>query len=185
VGLGYHFKPKRGSLAAWWSCYRNGTQDYTSEHSSEPLLQGIKWNAARFFYDDTKMCKTPAAKTIRAPNAVLSLRDPGPSTSVRFGTTFPDGVWTGPSGTSTSDELHGGGLEAILEEDPSLYEELMGEPPTHKKKTGQQFFDEEKELLRKQAEAEMLHEQAAEAEEEMLEAQAAVHAAGMGAHSDL
>merc|ERR1719162_2057150 len=59
-GKGYHFQPVRGNLAVWWSCYNNGTQDFHSDHSSEPLLKGIKWNAARFFYADVKKCASSA-----------------------------------------------------------------------------------------------------------------------------
>ena len=73
---GYHFQPKRGDLAAWWSCYRNGTQDFTSSHESTPLKQGIKWNAARFFYDNVNKCSTPAATTIKvSPASTNYLRD--------------------------------------------------------------------------------------------------------------
>jgi len=67
---GYHFAPKRGDLAVWWSCYQNGTQDWSSSHESTPLKKGVKWNAARFFYDDTQKCATPASATIKANTTI-------------------------------------------------------------------------------------------------------------------
>jgi len=97
---GYHFQPKRGSLAAWWSCHTNGTQDFDSSHESTPVTEGIKWNAARFFYDNTVKCSEPSAKTIKAPVAARSLRDQGHSSTVMFGNSFPKGVWTSPEGTN-------------------------------------------------------------------------------------
>jgi len=101
---GYHFQPRRGNLAAWWSCYTNGTQDFSSSHESTPVLEGIKWNAARFFYDNVDKCSSPAATSIRAPVAARSLEDRGHSNNVMFGSTFPQGVWTSPEGTN-----HAGG----------------------------------------------------------------------------
>jgi len=104
---GYHFQPKRGNLAVWWSCYSNGTQDFHSEHSSEPLLKGIKWNAARFFYDNTKKCNMPALKTVKVPRAADNNVPQTDSSLSMFGTTFPEGVWAVPGeGTSTKDKVH-------------------------------------------------------------------------------
>jgi len=106
---GYHFQPKRGNLAVWWSCHTNGTQDFNSEHSSEPLLEGIKWNAARFFYDHTKKCNTPSARTVMVPKAADSNVPMTNSSKVMFGTTFPPGVSTSEKGTITNATVHGGG----------------------------------------------------------------------------
>merc|ERR1712086_853962 len=100
---GYHFKPKRGNLAAWWSCHRNGTQDFDSSHESTPVLEGIKWNAARFFYDNTNKCASPAANTIRVPKAADALKDMGHSSDSMYGTSMPDGVVASPEGTSHID----------------------------------------------------------------------------------
>jgi len=97
---GYHFQPKRGNLAAWWSCYRNGTQDWHSSHESTPIKAGIKWNAARFFYDDTRKCDFPAASTVQVPAETNHLRDMGDSMNSMFNTTFPEGVWVTAQGTS-------------------------------------------------------------------------------------
>eukprot|EP00656_Telonema_subtile_P045974 TRINITY_DN5226_c0_g1_i1.p1 TRINITY_DN5226_c0_g1~~TRINITY_DN5226_c0_g1_i1.p1 ORF type:complete len:329 (+),score=49.64 TRINITY_DN5226_c0_g1_i1:238-1224(+) len=119
-GKGYHFKPTRGNLAVWWSCNRNGTQDWLSDHSSEPLIQGIKWNAARFFYADVKICNHDVAKTILVPEAVDRNVPMKSSMDVMFGTSFPKGVSVTPRGTSTTEEIHG----AYHYDD----EEALGEP---------------------------------------------------------
>jgi len=105
---GYHFKAKRGDLAVWWSCHKNGTQDFTSEHESIPLKQGIKWNAARFFYDNVKKCNTPASKTVKVPKAADNNVPMTNSSAVMFGTSFPPGVSTSPKGTITNETVHGG-----------------------------------------------------------------------------
>jgi len=157
---GYHFAPKRGDLAVWWSCYNNGTQDLTSEHSSEPLLKGIKWNAARFFYDHTKKCSQPSAETVLVPKATEDNVPMEDSSKVMFGTTFPEGVWTTSEGTSTDRGTHGGGY-GFSDEDLDM-EEFEPPPPPKKKKKAKGKVDPvlemEKELLRKQAEREMNEE---------------------------
>jgi len=100
---GYGFEPKRGHLAAWWSCHKNGTHDLDSTHESTPLLKGIKWNAARFFYDNVDKCSFPPANFVQVPKAAKHLRPQGDSTKTMFGFDFPKGVWVTPQGTS-----HGG-----------------------------------------------------------------------------
>lgn len=180
---GFHFQPRRGSLAAWWSCYSNGTQDFTSEHSSEPLLKGIKWNAARFFYDHTKQCSTPAATTVKVPSGAFSVTHISSVNDVPFGTMFPKGVWTSPEGTSTSDQLHGG----LQDEDLEEVFKASADPGARPARDGTEvtlagILEAEKELLRKQAEAEMIAEQAEDAEKDMLKKMAAqeMHEASRG-----
>jgi len=106
-GKGYHFQPKRGNLAVWWSCYRNGTQDFHSDHSSEPLKKGIKWNAARFFYADVKLCGQNVEDSILVPAAADDNVPMKSSFDVKFGTSFPAGVTVTERGTSTNETLHG------------------------------------------------------------------------------
>merc|ERR1719272_1700260 len=107
-GKGYHFQPVRGNLAVWWSCKRDHTQDWLSDHSSEPLKKGIKWNAARFFYADTKLCEENVEDSILVPKAADSNVPMKSSFDVLHNTSFPEGVSVTERGTSTTAEIHGG-----------------------------------------------------------------------------
>jgi len=121
-GKGYHFQPVRGNLAVWWSCYRNGTQDFHSDHSSEPLKQGIKWNAARFFYADVKRCDDDVADTVLVPAAADANVAMKSSFDVKYGTSFPPGVSVTERGTSTNETLHGAS-RYTYDDDDSTYED--------------------------------------------------------------
>jgi len=105
---GYHFLPVRGNLAVWWSCTRDHQQDWLSDHSSEPLKKGIKWNAARFFYADTKLCEENVEDSILVPKAADSNVPMKSSFDVLHNTSFPEGVSVTERGTSTTAEIHGG-----------------------------------------------------------------------------
>jgi len=107
-GKGYHFQPVRGNLAVWWSCKRDHTQDWLSDHSSEPLKKGIKWNAARFFYADTKLCNENVVDYVMVPKAADWNVAMTSSFDVKFNTSFPPGVSVNQRGTSTTAQVHGG-----------------------------------------------------------------------------
>eukprot|EP00658_Telonema_sp_P-2_P048838 TRINITY_DN37141_c0_g1_i1.p1 TRINITY_DN37141_c0_g1~~TRINITY_DN37141_c0_g1_i1.p1 ORF type:complete len:388 (-),score=111.00 TRINITY_DN37141_c0_g1_i1:425-1588(-) len=106
-GKGHHIQPVRGDVAVWWSCHRNGTQDWLSDHSSEPLKKGIKWNAARFFYADVKLCAENVEESIMVPKATEFNVAMKSSEDVLFGTSFPEGVSVTERGTSTTKDIHG------------------------------------------------------------------------------
>jgi len=121
-GKGYHFQPVRGNLAVWWSCYNNGTQDFHSDHSSEPLLKGIKWNAARFFYADVKKCASSAQDMILVPKAADNNKPMASSFDVMYNTTFPPGVSVSEKGTRTNETLHGSNRYSYDNDDDELGE---------------------------------------------------------------
>lgn len=129
-GKGYHFQPVRGNLAVWWSCYNNGTQDFHSDHSSEPLLKGIKWNAARFFYTDVKNCAAKVEDMIMVPKAANHNKPMASSFDVMFNTTFPPGVSASDKGTRTNETLHGASrytYAALESADDFEYEESLSD----------------------------------------------------------
>ena len=68
-------------------------------HSAAPVKKGIKWNATRFLYDNTKVCKNDAADQVMVPNKALSNVPQPDSMKTMFGTEMPEGVVTGPGGT--------------------------------------------------------------------------------------
>jgi len=99
-GKGFDFQPRRGDLAIWWSCSKDGKQDMKSMHSAVPVKKGIKWNATRFLYDSTKKCSTDAVKQIMIPKAALDNKHQGDSlTNTMFGIKMPAGVTTSIEGT--------------------------------------------------------------------------------------
>jgi len=101
---GYNFQPKRGDLAIWWSCTKDGKQDMKSMHQAIPVRKGIKWNATRFIYDKTQKCSTEYAKSIQVPKVALNNKPQTNSLETLFGITMPEGVTTGPQGTTDSSE---------------------------------------------------------------------------------
>jgi len=99
-GQGFNFKARRGDLAIWWSCTKAGKQDHKSEHSAKPVKKGIKWNATRFLYDNTKKCSTKVMDQIQVPKAAASNVPQKDSTKdTLFGFEMPKGITTGPAGT--------------------------------------------------------------------------------------
>jgi len=98
-GKGFDFQPRRGDLAIWWSCTKDGKQDMKSMHSAVPVKKGIKWNATRFLYDNTKKCSTEPTKTIPVPKVALSNVPQTDSMKTMWGTDMPTGVTTSAKGT--------------------------------------------------------------------------------------
>jgi len=131
-GKGFEFTPTRGDLAVWWSCHANGTQDFLSEHSSEPLLAGIKWNAVRFIYADPKLCSAPASRQIEVPDEADN-NTPQPTAAIPYGYEYPAGVVASPMGTrlaSGQDAQHrvqDGADEELSTEELVRLKELLGD----------------------------------------------------------
>lgn len=135
-GKGYNFQPVRGDLAVWWSCTKEGKQDLKSSHEAIPVKKGIKWNATRFLYDNVKVCSSEAAKEILVPKVAFDNDASLDSMETMFGTTMPEGVTTGPMGTTdqddeASDEDYGDddadfmGEETLDEEDSAWHAAFM------------------------------------------------------------
>ena len=115
---------------------------------------GIKWNAARFFYADVKLCGQNVEDSILVPAAADDNVPMKSSFDVKFGTSFPAGVTVTERGTSTNETVpflwrHADNLFCVQLHGASRYTYDSADEDTTT------ATDEERESLIEQALAEM------------------------------
>ena len=84
----YEFKPKRGSLAIWWSCGRDGKKNEFT-HGSQIVKKGIRWTATTWASEfPRKGCQADAAEFVEVPEEAL-YSDPKNSAALQIGEKHP------------------------------------------------------------------------------------------------